>query len=402
MRMKESVMTVARRLEAGEVTSEALLLSYVSRIKEINGASCFAYLNIDGAIEAARASDERRREGKALGILDGVPFAAEDRFCTEQMPTQCNSALLEGYFPPYTADAVARLTDAGAVLIGKLRTRGFLSGEQPMEGEPSVCRAVREGLIPFALAADTGGELLRAESRDVAVIKPANGCISRLGMIASAPSLDGVAIVARTAEDCACVLNLFQEGSVSDRPVRITVGWNGADADALCKQLERVGIETKLLPIKFSEQAVTVYRILCAVEGASELARYDGVRFGKCAEIGGNAWERSANTRAAYFSYGEKKRILLGTALLTGEYREKCDQTARRWRAEIGRQMQGLTERSLLVLPKSTLSSVCGALAELPMASALGDVIVIGACGSERQMLRVLGWLNREGACENG
>ena len=402
MWMNESVRAIAERLQTGLVTSEELLLSYVSKIEASEGASSFAYLNAEEAIKAARASDARRREGKTLGVLDGIPFAAEDRFCTENMPTECNSALLEGYFPPYTADAVSRLTDVGAILLGKLRTRGFLSGELPCEGEPSVCRAVREGFISFALAADTGGELFRTGNCGVAVIKPANGCIPRLGMIASAPSLDGVAIVANTAEDCACVLNVFQEESVSEQPVRVTVGWNGADADALCKQWERAGIETKLLPIRFSEQAVTAYRILCAVEGASELALYDGVRFGRCSERGDDAWERAANTRAEFFSNEEKKRILLGTALLTGEFREKCDQTARRWREQIRAQLQALTaEHTILVLPQNTLSSVCGAFAELSMASVSEDMLVMSASGEEHQMLRLLELQSREGACGN-
>lgn len=399
MRLNESVGAIAERLRSGAVTAEELLRSYLTKIEENGGAFCFSYLNAEDAMRSALASDERRREGRALGLLDGIPFAVEDRFCTEAMPTQCNSAWLEDYFPPYTASAVSALTDAGAVLIGKLRTRGFLSGELPFEGTSDVCRAVREGFVPFALAADTGGELFRTDTGGAAIVKPANGCISRFGMIASAPSLDGVAIVSESAEACANVLALYQKRSASEQPIRVTVGWD--EADALCRKLARAGVEVDRLPVMLLEQAIKVYRILTAVEGASELALYDGVRFGKCAEHGKGAWERAANTRDALFSSDEKKRILLGTALLTGEHRARCNLMARNWREQIRVQLRALTDQSLLLLPQNILSSVYGALAEVSMATVGEDVIVLGACGQEAQMLRLLQLLDGEEACEN-
>lgn len=354
------VSELSEKLARGEITSAELTEDCIHRIKTSPFGDRFAFLDVDGAMQAARASDERRARGCALGALDGIPFAAEDRFCTVRMPTENNCEMLRGYQPLYDADAVRRLKDSGAVLIGKLQTKGFLSADCGPTSERS--RLVGDdGLLPFALIAETGGASWICGKSQEIVICPARDVISRQGLIACAPSFDRVGILVGSFDDGKYMMERLLErigSAVAPESVK-TVWWGeGGSVD---------------LPI--SEKTQTAYRILSAVEAASEMGLYDGIRFGVSAEGDGTARGQMAETRGRFFSREEQKLLLLGTVLLKGEHREKHYLAALKLREAFQRQLEEVFSRfDLLVCPVSEKTACLPAFADLSVVSRNGTL----------------------------
>ena len=331
---------LSNALELGELTSVELTEECLRRIEMSGCAEQFVSIDAEGAIAAARASDERRAEGRCLGMLDGIPFAAEDRFCAKGMETRGNCEMLRGYKPPYDAHVLQKFREAGAVLLGKLKSDGFLSGR---DEKSKICDGLvgNTGAIPFALMAETGGSLLKHGIRDRVA------CVSRIpsrfGVISCAPSFDCVGVMSGTASDCACLMNFLNH-----REER-----SDASVERSIKRIAFFGVSELFVPDAECRRAelpdlkilAKTYGILTAVESASEMAMYDGIRFGT--DVG----EPSA-IRGRLFSLDEQKLILLGTALLMDEHRSGCYQAARGWREKLQRELQELFEENdLLVCP---------------------------------------------------
>ncbi len=350
-----SVSELAEKLWRGEITSVELTEECIRRIKASPFGDEFVFLDIDGAMQAASASDERRARGCALGALDGIPFAAEDRFCTVRMPTENNCGMLRGYMPPYDADAVRYLLDAGAVLLGKLHTNGFLSANcAPANDKNCLVGANRS--IPFALIAETGGASWFCGGHQGIVICPARDMISRQGLVSCAPSFDRVGIFVGSFDDGKYIMDrLLEKTEFTAVPDSVKTVWWGEDGS---------------VDLPISEQTRSAYHILSAVEAASEMGLYDGIRFGTCAEEDGTARGRMAETRGRFFSHKEQKLILFGTALLMGEHREKCYFSALKLRETFQRQLKGLfTRYGVLACPVSERIVYLPAFADLSAVS---------------------------------
>ncbi len=330
----------------------------------------------DAWVEAA-AGDELnaylwRNEDSATGAI-GVerpciaPIAVKDIFCTEGVPTTAASRILEGYRPPYTATAVRRLIEAGAPILGKTNMDEFAMGSSnensaygpvlnpwdrtrvPGGSSGGSAAAVAAGLAPWAIGTDTGGSIRQpAALCGIVGLKPTYGAISRYGMIAFASSLDQCGPLTRDVSDAALLLAIMQGRDGCDST---SVGIEGAPRlpdredlrglrfavpagmrtdgmedgvravfEATLKRIEDLGGEIAEAPLPHAEHGISAYYVIAPAEASSNLARYDGVRYGMRAEPEGDVVEMYESTRAAGFGEEVKRRIMLGTYALSSGY----------------------------------------------------------------------------------
>ena len=334
-----TISDLSARLQTGEITSESLVEESVQRAKSPLLQSAYVFLDVEGALASARASDERRKKGITIGALDGIPFAVEDRFCVRNMLTENGCRMLSGYLPVYDAEIVNRLRAEGAILLGKLVTDGFLAGSAPTKHIDAIAKAIKTGEIPFAICADTGGSAFCEGAASVIVSRYSDQLLDRSGLISVAPSFDGIAAMTQNTEDARLLFDVLIN------PTNMQIQSNEIDTPRVADfDLSRFSLET----------ARKSYRILSVVETASEMALYDGIRFGLSADNGQSVEDRMSKTRGEFFSYDEKKTILLGTALLMDGRREDCYFPARAQREEVRRMAGSLLEQADVIrLPLS-------------------------------------------------
>ena len=387
----------AQALRNDEYTSLELTLACLARIEESNGRiNSFVFVDREGALAAARASDERRQNGQSLGMLDGIPFAVKDNFCVAGMPTTCASKMLENYIAPYDATAVRLLKEAGAVLLGKLNMDEFAMGslgthsifgatsnpqnEDCVSGGSSggSAAAVAAYQVPFSLGSDTGGSVRQpAAFCGVTGLKPTYGAISRYGLVAFASSLDCVGIVARTPEDCEAVFSVlkgrdpldatsvfspFQADKNPDRsPLRIAVVKELLESENVSREVQRateaaikafgeLGARIDYVSLPSPKRALASYCVLSAVEATSNLARMDGIRYGRRSEDAKDLISLYSNSRSEGFGNEVKRRILFGACLLTQDRRSRYLLAAEKAREEIREAMGEILSHYDLIL----------------------------------------------------
>ncbi len=398
------LLTHARALEAGEYSSEELTRAYLEQIERTDTA-LGAYLTVDaaGALSAARASDLRRRNGERRGELDGIPFALKDNLAAKGLPLTCASRMLERYVTPYDATVTERLRASGAVLLGKTNMDEFAMGSStaysallktrnpygqdlvPGGSSGGSAVAVAANEAAFALGTDTGGSVRQpAAFCGVYGLKPTYGALSRYGAVAMASSLDCVGVMGRSAGDVAAVFGSVvgrdmkdatsieydvaafdqEMKTVSVRGLRVAVisaflkGGLAADvakavqgAVGLLQSLGAVVCEADLpLP----DEALAAYEVLCCTEAASNLGRYDGVRYGLRASNAENIRALYENSRADGFGREVTRRILFGTDMLLGENRTAYYVRAERVREQIRACMMHLLSEHDLILTPTT------------------------------------------------
>ncbi len=367
-------------LATGQTTSVALTQHALDRIAAHTGLGAFLHVEAAGALQAAAASDARRATGQALGPLDGVPIAHKDIFVTQGLPTTAASKMLKGYMSPFDATVVAQLKAAGAVCVGKLNCDEFAMGGANENSAYGVARnpwdtsripggssgasaaAVSARLVAGATGTDTGGSIRQpAALTGITGIKPTYGRCSRYGMIAFASSLDQAGPMARTAEDCALMLQAMSGFDVRDatsaqqpvpdfvaalrtpragataeqplkglQPLRIGVPkeffGDGVSADVLATtraalaQLEQLGATLVDISLPRTELSIPVYYIIAPAEASSNLSRFDGVKFGHRAERYTDLNDMYRQTRAEGFGPEVKRRIMIGAYVLSHGY----------------------------------------------------------------------------------
>lgn len=354
-------------LRNGDFSAVELTQTYLDRIRAYDG-KVKAYITVteDEALQAAQAADDRRRSGED-GSLLGLPLAVKDVLVTEGVETTCASKILKGYIPPYTATSVQRLFDAGAVLLGKTNTDEFAMGSStensaffttrnpwglehvPGGSSGGSAAAVAARLAPVALGTDTGGSVrLPASYCGVVAIKPTYGRISRYGLVAFASSLDSVGTFGQTVKDAASALQVmaghdFRDSTSLNAPVpdymqdidkgikglRIGIpkeffgsGIQPEVEEAVrtaISQLEQLGATIKEVTLPNTEYAIATYYLIATAEASSNLARYEGVRFG-VREDKPTLWDTYRTTRGEGFGPEVKRRIMLGTYALSSGY----------------------------------------------------------------------------------
>lgn len=386
-------------LQKGEYSSAELTRAYLDRIAEVNAQiNAFVLVDEQGAMQAAKASDARRQSGSCLGALDGIPFAVKDNLCARGMRTTCASRILENYIAPYDATAVSRLCERGAVLLGKLNMDEFAmgsTGEHSIFGATSnpwrpdlvsggsssgSAAAVAALEVPFALGSDTGGSVRQpAAFCGVLGLKPTYGAISRYGLVGFAPSLDCVGVLARNAEDCKTVFSALVGKDPHDatsvdypkelpsrrRPLRVAVIRELLEGALISEEVRAathkameafasVGAEIELISLPAPQTALAAYCVLSAVEASSNLARFDGVRYGRQSENAENLYDLYANSRGEGFGTEVKRRILFGTCMLTHEKREIYLERAGYARNQIRERMEEIFASFDLILNPTT------------------------------------------------
>ncbi len=420
---------VSEALAQGAISAEALLEACLARVRALDG-KVHAFLRlIEGEARAsAKAAGQRRAAGKPLGPLDGVPVALKDIFCTAGVETTCGSRILRGYVPPYDATVVRKLRQAGAVIVGKLNMDEFAMGSStensafgptmnpwdlsrtPGGSSGGSAAAVAARMVPGAFGTDTGGSIRQpAAMVGCAGMKPTYGRVSRFGVIAFASSLDQVGPFAQDVRGVALLLSAIagydeNDQTSSTRPVPdyarvLEAGVRGLRVgvpaeyfgEGLSPEVEKavraavdrlrgLGCEIRDISLPNSPHAIATYYIVATAEASSNLARYDGVRYGHRAKAG-QLLEMYERTRAEGFGAEVKRRIMLGTYALSAGYYDAYYLRAQKVRALIRRDFERAFESVDAVLSPTSPTTAfrLGEKMDDPLAMYLNDVYTVPA-----------------------
>jgi aspartyl-tRNA(Asn)/glutamyl-tRNA(Gln) amidotransferase subunit A len=429
-----SLAEAAARLARREVTARALAEACLSRIEALEPTlNAFLTVTADSALAEADAVDRDRAAGRALPPLAGVPVALKDLFCTRGVRTTCGSKILGNYVPVYDATVVTRLRAARAVLLGKLNMDEFAMGSStensafgptrnpwdptraPGGSSGGSAAAVASGEALGTLGTDTGGSIRQpAALCGVSGLKPTYGRVSRYGMIAFASSLDQAGPFGRSAMDCALLLDAIAghdplDSTSVDRPVPVTAdelaraGEGAATGlrvgvpreffgEGLAPEVERLvreaaktleGLGARLVDVSlpYSMQGICAYYIVAPAEASSNLARYDGVRYGYRTRSPESLLDMYERTRAEGFGAEVKRRILIGTYALSSGYYDAYYLKASQVRTLIARDFeQAFGRADVLLAPTApTPAFELGAKTGDPLQMYLNDVFTIPA-----------------------
>jgi len=427
----ESLRAQRERLDAGEVSSvelvEAALERAAGTARRINAV---VGLRGEAARLEAREADTRRRAGQTRSRLDGIPMLLKDNMVQRGEPTGCASRILQGFVSPYDSGVVERLRSAGAIILGRTNMDEFAMGsssEHSIHGPvrnpwdtSRVCggssggsaAAVAAGIVSFALGSDTGGSIRQPASHcGVVGMKPSYGRVSRWGLVAFASSLDQIGPFARSAEDCAWVLQVIaghdpRDSTSLPEPVPdyaaaldghldgLRVGLprecfveEGVDAQVLARvrtavaELEAAGARCVEISLPHTRYGIAAYYLIATAEASSNLARYDGVRYGHRAPGVKSLGEMYDETRSQGFGAEVKRRILLGTYALSAGYFDAYYRKAQQVRTLVRRDFeQAFTRCDVIALPTSPeVAFELGARADDPIRMYLSDVYTVTA-----------------------
>jgi aspartyl-tRNA(Asn)/glutamyl-tRNA(Gln) amidotransferase subunit A len=427
---------LAGLVRSGDVSAVEVTDAHLARIEALDGeVRSFLCVATDQARAAAAAVDAARARGDELGPLAGVPVAVKDMFCTADLPTTAGSRILEGWRPPYDSTVVARLRAAGAVVIGKTNLDEFAMGSSnensgffptanpwdrtrvPGGSSGGSAAAVAAGFAPLAVGTDTGGSIRQpAALCGVVGMRPTDGRVSRYGIIAYASSLDQAGPFGTTVADTALLLETIwghdplDSTSIPSAPepalarledgvagLRVGVVAELADVEGIQPEVraaidsarnlfEKAGATVDTVSVPSVEYGLSAYYIIAPAEASSNLARYDGERYGLRAEASEVA-TMNALTREKGFGAEVKRRIMLGTYALSAGYYDAYYGQAQRVRTLIIRDFSRAYEQfDVLLAPTSpTTAFELGSRTADPLAMYLSDVCTIptnltGAC----------------------
>jgi aspartyl-tRNA(Asn)/glutamyl-tRNA(Gln) amidotransferase subunit A len=422
---------MAAAVATGEVSAVDLAAAHLDRIAETDvQVRAFLHVAADGALAAARAVDERRAAGEPLGPLAGVPLALKDVFTTTDMPTTCGSKILAGWQPPYDATITTRLRSAGVVILGKTNMDEFAMGSStensafgpsrnpwdltrvPGGSSGGSAAAVAAHQAPLGIGTDTGGSIRQpAAVCGLVGVKPTYGGSSRYGLVAFASSLDTPGPLTRTVLDAALLHEVISghdpcDSTSLDAPVPpVVAAAKNADVAGLrigvvtelagqgyasgvlsrfneaVKLLESLGAKVIEVSCPHFRYALPAYYLIAPSECSSNLARFDGMRYGLRVGDDGtaNADEVMSLTRAAGFGAEVKRRIMLGTYALSSGYYEAYYGKAQQVRTLIARDFAAAFDQvDVLVSPTTpTTAFPIGERVDDPMAMYLADLATI-------------------------
>lgn len=434
---ERGVAELARSLAAGEVSAVETAQHFLARMAAHQDLGAFLAVDADVTLAQARAADAAHAAGTA-GPLAGVPIAHKDIFVTTDFPTTAGSRMLAGYRSPFDATVVRQLAEAGAVTLGKLSCDEFAMGSSnekvavpavghaapvpvrnpwdrariPGGSSGGSAAAVAARLAPAATGTDTGGSIRQPASFcGITGIKPTYGRASRYGMVAYASSLDQAGPMARSAEDCALLLSALcgpdpmRDSTSLERPAEdFSRGLNDsldglrigvpaeflgegvapgvrAAIEAALAEYEKLGARRVAVSLPRTELSIPVYYILAPAEASSNLSRFDGVKFGHRAKDYADLGQMYARTRAEGFGQEVKRRIMVGTYVLSHGYYDAYYLQAQKVRRLIAEDFQrAFADCDLIAGPVApTVAWKIGEHASDPVADYLADIFTLPA-----------------------
>jgi aspartyl-tRNA(Asn)/glutamyl-tRNA(Gln) amidotransferase subunit A len=425
----KTITELAAMLAAGETTSVAITQAVIDRTAAVDDkVKAFLSSDADDALAQAKASDERRAAGKAIGPLDGIPIGIKDTLAVKDQPLRCASKMLENYVSPFDATCIVKLREAGAVIWGRLNMDEFAMGSStensayhttcnpwdletiPGGSSGGSAAAMAAGEAIATLGTDTGGSIRQpAALCGVVGMKPTYGLISRYGLVAFASSLDQVGPFARTVEDAALLMQAMLgkdplDSTSIEQPeapdyaaalkekkgpwkLGVPVEFFGEGIDPEVKaNIEKAidwyksqGCEIVNISLPHSELAVPVYYIVATAEASSNLARFDGVRYTHRSEESKDAMTLFTKSRGEGFGDEVKRRIILGTYVLSSGYYDAYYLRAQKVRRLILSDFEKAFEQvdAILTPTSPTPAFKRGERADDPLAMYLSDIYTI-------------------------
>jgi len=425
--LEETASGILRLLQAREVSSREVVEAFLERLEEAEPlVQAFLSVRAEEALREAEEADRKRARGERVGLLEGLPVAIKDNIAVRGLPTTCGSRILENFISPYDATAVEKLKAEGAIIMGKTNLDEFAMGSScensaffptrnpwdtsrvPGGSSGGSAAAVAAREIPLALGSDTGGSIRQpAALCGVTGLKPTYGRVSRYGLVAFASSLDQIGPLGRDAEDCALCLSVIAGRDPRDatsaphevpdytahlvpeiRGLRLGIpreyfsrgvetGVREAVEEAL-SILADLGAEVEECSLPHTPYGVAAYYLIAPAEASSNLARYDGVRYGYRAQAE-DYLSLYLRTRGQGFGREVRRRIILGTYALSSGYYDQYYLKAQKVRTLIRRDFdQAFKRYDLLVTPTSpTVAFRLGEKVEDPLAMYLSDVCTI-------------------------
>ncbi len=369
---KLTVKELVEALQSGRLTSVEIAKCYLQSIA-VQDFTLHAFLDVyqHSVLEEAAQSDERRQNGALLSVLDGIPAAIKDNMLVKGRICTCASKMLQDFISPYDATVVERMKAAGMPILGKLNMDEYAMGSSNENSAFGVCRnpwatarvpggssggaaaAVAAGMAPIALGSDTGGSIRQPASFcGVVGVKPAYGTVSRYGLVAFGSSLDQIGPLAKTAEDAALMMGIIAgrdaRDATSDASIPTefaledqetlrgtTIGMPGecfgeglsAGVDkavrSAAEQMKGLGANIIEISIPSIRYALSAYYVLSSAEASSNLARFDGIRYGYRAKDYADLDELYRKSREEGFGLEVKRRIMLGTFALSSGYQDQ-------------------------------------------------------------------------------
>lgn len=426
--MKLTAAELGRKIQSGEITAVDAVKAALEAIKKTEPAvNSFVTLNEQEAIEEAERVQKRIESGELTGPLAGVPIAVKDNICTENIKTTCSSKILYNYVPTYSAEAVEKLKNAGMIIIGKTNMDEFAMGSTtessafgatnnpwnlnnvPGGSSGGSCAAVAAEEVVCALGSDTGGSIRQPCSFcGVTGIKPTYGTVSRYGLIAYGSSLDQIGPIAKDVTDCAAILEIisgydkkdstsinrddlkFTDALTEDvKGLRIGIpndyfaeGLNEEVKEAVlnvAKTLEKKGAVIEYFDLGLVKYAIPAYYVIAWAEASSNLARFDGVKYGYRTEQYTELHNMYKKTRAEGFGSEVKKRIMLGSFVLSSGYYDAYYLKALRVKALIKKAFDKAFQKyDVILAPASpTTAPEKGHFVNNPMEMYLGDIYTV-------------------------
>lgn len=449
--MSMTAVELGKKIASGEVTSVEATQAALDRMEKLEQEyNCFVTIDREGALAQAEAVQKRIAAGELKGPLAGVPVAIKDNMCIEGMLTTCSSKILSNFKPTYTAEAVVQLQKAGAVIVGKTNMDEFAMGsttETSYYGETKnpwdssrvpggssggSAAAVAAEEVPYALGSDTGGSIRQpAAFCGVTGIKPTYGRVSRYGLIAYGSSLDQIGPLAKDVTDCATVLEIisthdskdstsvdradtdFTAALVNDvkgMKIGIPRDYFGEGIEpevkeqvlAAAKALEAQGAIVEEFNLSLVEYAIPAYYIIASAEASSNLERFDGVKYGYRTAEYTDLHNMYKKTRSEGFGPEVKRRIMLGSFVLSSGYYDAYYIKALRTKALIKQAFDKAFERYDVILGPvaPTTALKLGESLSDPLKMYLGDIYTVSVnlaglpgislpCGYDHQGLPV-------------
>lgn len=416
------------KLDKKEITSEEITKSYLSRIEEKeNDVKAFVTMTGEEALKQAKAIDEKvAREGKREKLA-GIPIGLKDNMCTKGIKTTCSSKMLENFVSPYDGTVVKKVKEEGIISLGKLNMDEFAMGSStehsyfhqthnpwnlnkvPGGSSGGSVAAVASNMVPWALGSDTGGSIRQPASLcGVVGLKPTYGLVSRYGLVAFASSLDQIGPITKDVEDNAILLNVitgydpkdstsmniekkdYTKALVKDvKGLKIGLpkeflgeGINNEVKNAIletAKKYEELGATVEECSLDIGKEALAVYYIIACAEASSNLGRFDGIRYGYRSEKFDNLREIYINSRTEGFGAEVKRRIMLGTYVLSSGYYDAYYKKAQKVRTVIRNEYQKLFEKyDIILTPTSpTVAFNIGEKSNNPLEMYLADICTV-------------------------